>query len=552
MSEHDIADRQGLRHLVPQVWQASSASVAARAATDAPVGGVSCRLGDASCASAHATTLSRSASSQRPALQRSLLRLQRQYGNRYVGQVLRQAGVSAHGDCGMDAIERSIDQARGGGQAMDHGTRTQMEGAFGADFYRVRIHTDARADGLSQALSARAFATGGDLFFRQGEYNPSTSAGRELLAHVVQQNGDDVHRKMTVSEPGDPHEVEAEQMARAVMQREDAADSASGRSVLLMTKPLPGAPSVANNISQRDGEVYLQRDVEETEQITDQTNEQRDGGTDGYAEEIEQFTPDEGGEVDVDMFAEYVGDAADQGAAEQPDQMVVAPSSFVDLGRTGTASYGDPLVPDHHDFPLAFTDAGRTGTVAWSGGGGAGAHGNQATGSLQTNVPPTFFQTSSTADAWIREGTGKIDVTRSWTGVSGGNQGNGFFLTAGAATRINQHEMQHVANVRGHYNTVIDPLLNRVLNFTMDLATASAVRPPASPRSIPALTAIIQWPASVTQFQTRDTADNSPGGTVDTADLASGTYPVDAGPGTVAGTAYNHRIRTPAEPNPAP
>ena len=118
------------------------------------------------------------------------------------------------------------DQARGGGHGMDHGTRTQMETAFGADFSGVRIHTDARADGLSQSLSARAFTTGRDVFFRQGEYNPGSSSGRELLAHelthVVQQNGDGISRKMTVSEPGDVHEIEADQMARAVMQQERA------------------------------------------------------------------------------------------------------------------------------------------------------------------------------------------------------------------------------------------------------------------------------------------------------------------------------------------
>jgi hypothetical protein len=36
----------------------------------------------------------------------------------------------------------------------------------------------------------------------------------------VQQKGDGIRRKMTVSEPGDPHEVEADQAARAVMQLE--------------------------------------------------------------------------------------------------------------------------------------------------------------------------------------------------------------------------------------------------------------------------------------------------------------------------------------------
>src|SRR6516162_4201657 len=226
MSERDIADRQALHLISTHKWAANPANLTSRAAGDGATDAISCRLGDASCAAAHAATVSRSASGQRMAVYRSLLRLQRQYGNRYVGQVLRQAG-GVEGDVGvMDGVERSIDQARGGGQGMDHGTRTRMESAFGADFSGVRIHTDARADGLSQSLSARAFTTGRDVFFRQGEYSPGSSSGRELLAHelthIVQQNGDGIQRKMTVSEPGDAHEIEADQMASAVMQQEHA------------------------------------------------------------------------------------------------------------------------------------------------------------------------------------------------------------------------------------------------------------------------------------------------------------------------------------------
>src|SRR5215471_252921 len=118
MSERDIADRRVL-HLIPsRRWAGNTASGVSRAASDGAVDGISCRLGDASCAAAHAATVSRSASGQRSAVHRSLLRLQRQYGNRYVGQVLRQAGAVEGDGGGLDAIERSIDQARGGGQGM--------------------------------------------------------------------------------------------------------------------------------------------------------------------------------------------------------------------------------------------------------------------------------------------------------------------------------------------------------------------------------------------------------------------------------------------------
>jgi hypothetical protein len=242
MSERDIADRQS-RDLDSIFRFAALPRTVWRAAGGDPAAGTTCRLGDASCAASHASTISRSA--QGTSLHRSLRRLQRQCGNRYVGRVLRQVGAVGH-EADMDAVERSIDQARGGGHGMDHGTRTRMESGFGADFSGVRIHTDNRADALSQSLSARAFTTGGDVFFRQGEYNPGTSGGRALLAHelthVVQQNGDGLQRKMTVSEPGDAHEVEADRVAEVIMQQEHTQGTAQRAPDVLQLQPEAPGP----------------------------------------------------------------------------------------------------------------------------------------------------------------------------------------------------------------------------------------------------------------------------------------------------------------------
>jgi hypothetical protein len=97
------------------------------------------------------------------------------------------------------ALEDRIRQFRGGGQPLDGGVRASMEGAFQADFSRVRIHHNRQSDSLNRKLSARAFTTGQDLFFKNGEYNPHTTSGQTLLAHelthVVQQNGAAVRRK---------------------------------------------------------------------------------------------------------------------------------------------------------------------------------------------------------------------------------------------------------------------------------------------------------------------------------------------------------------------
>ena len=133
------------------------------------------------------------------ARQSSLLQLQREQGNRYVQRVLALAR-SAEGDGNvMPDVERAIESSRGGGQSLDSGVKAQMGSALNADFSGVRVHTDAGADGLNQSLSAKAFTTGSDIYFRQGEYNPGSSGGRELLAHelthVVQQNPDKVQTK---------------------------------------------------------------------------------------------------------------------------------------------------------------------------------------------------------------------------------------------------------------------------------------------------------------------------------------------------------------------
>ncbi len=216
--------------LSPPLLPAGAAAPArAFRSTDEPAaGGAVCRLGDASCASAHAGGIQRAARGGDGRLHGSLRRLQQDHGNHFVGTVLRQAGGAPPG-ADMDAVERSIGAARGGGHGLDASTRTRMESSFGVDFGGVRIHTDARADALGESLAARAFATGNDVFFRQGEYNPGASSGRELLAHelthVVQQNGGGVQRKMTVSQPGDPQEVEADRMASEVMRHEHAAEA---------------------------------------------------------------------------------------------------------------------------------------------------------------------------------------------------------------------------------------------------------------------------------------------------------------------------------------
>src|SRR5215470_1063455 len=90
---------------------------------------VACREGDNSCATAHASTLNRATASQPARAERSLLQLQRQYGNHYVERVLARAKEDAGHDDVSPNVERAIQQERGGGQSLDSGVRHQMEPA---------------------------------------------------------------------------------------------------------------------------------------------------------------------------------------------------------------------------------------------------------------------------------------------------------------------------------------------------------------------------------------------------------------------------------------
>ena len=91
-------------------------------------------------------------------------------------------------------FEQNLNRAKGGGSPLDKAFRAKVEPAMGVDFSDVKVHTGSEADKLSQSIQAKAFTTGKDIFFRQGEYEPGSKGGQELLAHelthVIQQNRD--------------------------------------------------------------------------------------------------------------------------------------------------------------------------------------------------------------------------------------------------------------------------------------------------------------------------------------------------------------------------
>jgi hypothetical protein len=141
-------------------------------------------------------------------------------GNHAFGNVLARegAGIMPTGEVHPD-VQSRIEGTRGSGSSLDPGVQSRFGGELG-DLSDVTVHTDDTADSLNRSVSARAFATGTDVYFAKGEYNPGSTDGDHLiaheLAHVVQQRGAASSGPLTVSQPGDALENEADSTADAI------------------------------------------------------------------------------------------------------------------------------------------------------------------------------------------------------------------------------------------------------------------------------------------------------------------------------------------------
>jgi hypothetical protein len=128
------------------------------------------------------------------------------------------AGILPTGEVHPE-VQSQISSTRGGGSSLDSGVADRFSGSLG-DLSDVRVHTDDNADKLNRSVSARAFATGTDVYFAKGEYNPGSAQGDKLiaheLAHVVQQRGAPQGGPLTVSQPGDAMENEADDVADTI------------------------------------------------------------------------------------------------------------------------------------------------------------------------------------------------------------------------------------------------------------------------------------------------------------------------------------------------
>jgi len=109
------------------------------------------------------------------------------------------------------------------GSSLPATLQRKFESSLGVDLSGVRVHTGEASARATGAVSARAYASGQDIHFNAGQYDPSSASGQHLIAHevahTVQQRGASAgpQYKLEVSSPGDHSETEADHAADAMV-----------------------------------------------------------------------------------------------------------------------------------------------------------------------------------------------------------------------------------------------------------------------------------------------------------------------------------------------
>ena len=164
----------------------------------------------------------------------TLTQMQKTVGNAAVQRflALRQGAGPAEV---QEETADSINAKRGGGQSLDPSIARKAGKTMGQDFSGVNVHTDSQADDLSRQLGAKAFTTGNDIFFQSGAYDPDSSDGQRLIAHelthVSQQSGSPPtgQGKLTVNDPNDQYEEEADAVAQRQEMPEEEEEAAMAK-----------------------------------------------------------------------------------------------------------------------------------------------------------------------------------------------------------------------------------------------------------------------------------------------------------------------------------
>ncbi len=180
----------------------------------------------------------------------------------------RQASGIKAARAARDSVPPMVHEVlRSAGQPLNAGLRAEFEPRFAYDFSNVRIHSDSTAAESAAAVDALAYTAGRHIVFGSGQYAPTTTEGRKLiaheLAHVAQQGAEDIGLPERIGDANDHREREAERIAedafgatsrprnigaaainRAILQRTPASKTTCGAGPLA----LPNGTSVADPV----------------------------------------------------------------------------------------------------------------------------------------------------------------------------------------------------------------------------------------------------------------------------------------------------------------
>lgn len=144
-------------------------------------------------------------------------KIQRKPGPGGISPLIQAKG--SNGTVTTPELSNRIADTQGSGSGMDSVTGAFMSDRFGVDFGNVKIHSDGESAKMNRELNARAFTTGNDIYFNEGEYNPGLDKGKHLLAHelthVVQQNSGVKNNTIQREGEGDAKAAEAKAAADA-------------------------------------------------------------------------------------------------------------------------------------------------------------------------------------------------------------------------------------------------------------------------------------------------------------------------------------------------
>jgi hypothetical protein len=148
------------------------------------------------------------------------------------------------------------------GRPLPANLRGRLEKQFGADLAAVRVHSGSQAAAAARAERADAFASGRDIYFRDGMFRPESVAGLRLLVHeithVLQQTGRENSagrlEARDIIASGETQRADWQQYPRAVPSSVKLDDLAAGYRSQVLTSDRPKFDALVQDLKKTVGE----------------------------------------------------------------------------------------------------------------------------------------------------------------------------------------------------------------------------------------------------------------------------------------------------------